>query len=587
MFGARRAITSLLVTQATTLVLTTGAAIAWTISEIQVWHSQVEVPNETVRIIEGHVQQAIIAPYDYLGTHNVNAKGKAQRSAAEARASLRVLGRLVPALESDVAEATSALNVLESASARLFDGHAVIDDSQLENTAPRSLTLLDQATAEMNRSMAKLTANLTNRSSSNQFTNQLGLLAMWSLAIGVYLITGVTARRRFRTNEQQKAQDLNHAIGGAVEALKAINEGEPIPAIPDHPLVEDFKVTVTDVATRLDDLHRTNRRIRRQFTFRHELVEALDLAESETEVIRTATRAARVAFPEKIFQLLVNNDDGTSIEVIEPSAPVACAVTCVESCPAARKGDVLYHHPDMGLSRCPRIVDEDTIVTCSPISVNGQAVAVVQLMGTPLDDGQEELLEALSTAVGVRTGVVRNLAERELAAGTDPLTELANRRAMDEHLRRLDGAEVPYTVIVADLDHFKRINDTHGHETGDRCLQIFADILKEACRDTDIACRAGGEEFSLILSGAGIDAGMAVASRIRAMLHQESRRQGPPFTTSLGIAARPNHGDRAEEILRAADVALYDAKDQGRDRCVVAEVPMSLEVVGLQRADVS
>jgi diguanylate cyclase (GGDEF)-like protein len=73
---------------------------------------------------------------------------------------------------------------------------------------------------------------------------------------------------------------------------------------------------------------------------------------------------------------------------------------------------------------------------------------------------------------------------------------------------------------------------------------------------------------------------MAVASRIRAMLHQESRRHGPPFTTSLGIAARPNHGDRAEEILRAADVALYDAKDQGRDRCVVAEVPMSLEVVG-------
>ena len=108
-------------------------------------------------------------------------------------------------------------------------------------------------------------------------------------------------------------------------------------------------------------------------------------------------------------------------------------------------------------------------------------------------------------------------AERELAAGTDSLTELANRRAMDEHLRRLDGAEVPYTVIVADLDHFKQINDTHGHDVGDRCLQLFADILKEACRDTDIACRPGGEEFSLILSGAGTDAGMAVASRIRAM----------------------------------------------------------------------
>jgi diguanylate cyclase (GGDEF)-like protein len=201
-------------------------------------------------------------------------------------------------------------------------------------------------------------------------------------------------------------------------------------------------------------------------------------------------------------------------------------------------------------------------------------------MGAPLADGQEELLEALSTAVGVRTGVVRNLAERELAAGTDPLTELANRRAMDEHMRRLDDAGVPYTVIVADLDHFKSINDTHGHDVGDRCLQLFADILKEACRDTDIACRPGGEEFALILSGAGTDAGMAVASRIQAMLAQESRRQGPIFTASLGIANRPIHGEQSEEILRSADVALYDAKDQGRDRCVVAGVPMSLEVVG-------
>jgi diguanylate cyclase (GGDEF)-like protein len=287
-----------------------------------------------------------------------------------------------------------------------------------------------------------------------------------------------------------------------------------------------------------------------------------------------------VAFPDKIFQLLVANTDEGTISPIDDSSPVACSLKCIESCPAARKGDVIYHYPEMGLSRCPRIHDEDTLVTCAPISVNGQAVGVVQLMGAPLADGQEELLEALSTAVGVRTGVVRNLAERELAAGTDPLTELANRRAMDEHMRRLDDAGVPYTVIVADLDHFKRINDTHGHDVGDRCLQLFADILKEACRDTDIACRPGGEEFALILSGAGTDAGLAVASRIRAMLAQESRRQGPIFTASLGIANRPIHGEQSEEILRSADVALYDAKDQGRDRCVVAGIPMSLEVVG-------
>ena len=579
---SERTITPILATQAATLVLTTGVAIAWTTSELRGWHSQVEVPQQTLQDIEGHIQEAVIAPFNYVGTRNPSAVLSAQRSMAEAQASLKILGNLVPDLQPHTQDTRSALDILDDASVALWDGHAAIVDADSDPSIglPPSLTNLEDAKTGVNRSLSILNKSFTQHASTHQVSNRIGLLLLWSGAIGIYLLTGITARRRFIHNETIKQTDLTEAMDGAVEALQAASTGNPVPNIPDHPLVNNFKSTIRVIATRLDELQQTNRRIRRQFTFRHELVDALDLAESENEVIRTATRAARVAFPEKIFQLLVSNPDEGTIEPIVEAAPVACSLACIESCPAARKGDVLHQNPDMGLSRCPRIQDDDTIVTCSPISVNGQAVGVVQLMGTPLEDGQEELLEALSTAVGVRTGVVRNLAERELAAGTDPLTELANRRAMDEHLRRLDGAEVPYTVIVADLDHFKQINDTYGHDVGDRCLQLFADILKEACRDTDIACRPGGEEFSLILSGAGTDAGMAVASRVRAMLAQETRRQGPIFTVSLGIAARPIHGDRAEEILRSADVALYDAKDQGRDRCVLAEVPMSLEVVG-------
>jgi diguanylate cyclase (GGDEF)-like protein len=580
MAGARRTITPLLATQAATLVLATVVSVAWTVTGIRDWHSQVEVPQRTVRDIEGHIQAAIIAPYDFLGTGDPAATQAANRATAEARASLKVLGHLVPRLRTEIAGTTSALNVLENASANLWDGHAAVTDAETHAATPPSMHLLDEATQDLRQRMNALAARVEGHTGNHQITHSLGILALWGAAIGVYLLTGFTARRRFIHNETTRSTAITHAIDSAVEALQAAHTGRPVPEIPHHPLVSGFQDTIHKVADRLTELQQTNRRIRRQFTFRHELVDALDLAESENEVIRTAHRAARVAFPEKIFQLLVTKSDAGTLEPIDEAAPIACTVTCIESCPAARKGDVLYHHPDMGLSRCPRIQDEATIVTCSPISVNGGAVGVVQLMGTPLDEGQEELLEALSTAVGVRTGVVRNLAERELAAGTDPLTELANRRAMDEHLRRLDGAAVPYTVIVADLDHFKSINDTHGHDVGDRCLQIFADILKEACRDTDIACRPGGEEFSLILSGAGTDAGMAVASRIQAMLAQETRRQGPVFTASLGIAARPIHGERSEEVLRSADVALYDAKDRGRNRCVLAEVPMSLEVVG-------
>jgi diguanylate cyclase (GGDEF)-like protein len=581
MATANRTIIPIIGLQVATLVATTGVAIAWTAFEYQAWHSQVEVPQRTIRDVGNHVQAAIIAPYDYLGTGNTTAIRTSGRSLAEARASLSVLSNLLPLVRPEADAAYSALNVLDDASAQLWDGHAAITDADIAGPTHRTTSgLLDAATQDLQDKMNRLSAKVESQTSAHRLQNRLGILALWGLAVCVYLFTGIAARRRFLRNKRSDMNQLTQAIDGAVEALQAVEAGEEIPAIPDHPMVRNFGGTIRVIADRLNDLHQTNRRIRRQFTFRHELVDALDLAESEDEVVRTAGRAARVAFPDKIFQLLVANTDEGTISPIDDSSPVACSLKCIESCPAARKGDVIYHYPEMGLSRCPRIHDEDTLVTCAPISVNGQAVGVVQLMGAPLADGQEELLEALSTAVGVRTGVVRNLAERELAAGTDPLTELANRRAMDEHMRRLDDAGVPYTVIVADLDHFKRINDTHGHDVGDRCLQLFADILKEACRDTDIACRPGGEEFALILSGAGTDAGMAVASRIRAMLAQESRRQGPIFTASLGIANRPIHGEQSEEILRSADVALYDAKDQGRDRCVVAGIPMSLEVVG-------
>jgi|GEM_PF-1703639 len=577
---AARTITPLIATQAITLVLATGASVAWTVTEIQNWHAQVDVPQQTLRDIESHSQAAIIAPYDYLGTANASARMKANSASAEARASLRVLGNLVPTLYDEIEDTTVALKILEDASAQLWDGHSALVDAGSQAATPPSTRLVDQAATGLQTELSRLSSSVSSHTSGHQITHRLGILGLWGAAIGVYLLTGFTARRRFIVNESERSEALTEAIDGAVEALQAAHAGQPVPVIPDHPIVGDFKQAVHRVADKLTDLQATNKRIRRQFTFRHELVDALDLAESEEEVVRTAHRAARVAFPEKIFQLLVANTEDGTVSPIDDAAPVACSLKCIESCPAARKGDVLHQRPDTGLSRCPRLEDDDTIVTCAPISVNGQAAGVVQLMGTPLEDGQQALLEALSTAVGVRTGVVRNLAERELAAGTDPLTSLANRRAMDEHMRRLDEAEVPYTVIVADLDHFKSINDTHGHDVGDRCLQLFSDILKEACRDTDIACRPGGEEFCLILSGAGTDAGMAVASRIHAMLAQESRRQGPVFTVSIGVASRPIHGDRSEEVLRSADVALYDAKDQGRDQSVVAEVPMSLEVMG-------
>jgi diguanylate cyclase (GGDEF)-like protein len=585
MSRTRRTITPLLIAQAATMVLTTGVAIAWMVQGIREWHASIELPRDAIRVVEQSVQDARIAPYDFLGTGDPAARSRGQRAAADASANLRVLDELLPGLTDPIEATQSALRMLEGASSRVWDQAASIEQLPTEVAAnspdPRTaaVALVAEADAELTGALAVLSKKVSSQIAQQPATSWLGMIGLWLLALSVYALTGFSARRRFIRGKQEADSELNDAIDGVTEALHAAKEGTTIPKIPDHPLVRPFAQIVDDVAQAMVKLHHTNQRIRRQFTFRHELVDALELAESEDEVVRTAVRAARVAFPDKRFQLMMEAPNDEYCTPIDEAAPTPCTLERTDSCPAVRKGCALYHHPDMGLARCPRIKADNTVLTCAPVSVNGQAVGVVQLVGDALDEGQTELLEALSGALGSRTGVVRDLAERALAAGTDPLTSLANRRSMDEHMRRLDNSGIPYVVIVADLDHFKNINDTYGHDVGDSCLQLFSGILQEVSRDSDLTARPGGEEFALILSGAGVDAGMAVASRIRAMLAQATRRHGPVFTASLGIAARPKHGDAAEEVLRAADVALYDAKDQGRDQCVAA-MPMALEIVG-------
>jgi diguanylate cyclase (GGDEF)-like protein len=127
--------------------------------------------------------------------------------------------------------------------------------------------------------------------------------------------------------------------------------------------------------------------------------------------------------------------------------------------------------------------------------------------------------------------------------------------------------------MLIDLDHFKRINDSFGHEAGDVVLKAIAGLLKGKVRGSDMACRYGGEEFALILPETGLDAAVRRAEVIRlAIARLVLSHTGTPLgkiTTSLGIALFPDHGEDSDALLRAADVALYAAKGAGRDRVVV------------------
>lgn len=127
---------------------------------------------------------------------------------------------------------------------------------------------------------------------------------------------------------------------------------------------------------------------------------------------------------------------------------------------------------------------------------------------------------------------------------------------------------------MLDIDHFKRFNDTFGHQAGDTLLRALGDFLGQRTRGQDVACRFGGEEFVLILAGASVDAACKRAELLRQEFNQLTVQHAGQVlgrtTFSIGISAFPSHGTTAEELLRAADQALYHAKQEGRDKVVVA-----------------
>jgi diguanylate cyclase (GGDEF)-like protein len=164
----------------------------------------------------------------------------------------------------------------------------------------------------------------------------------------------------------------------------------------------------------------------------------------------------------------------------------------------------------------------------------------------------------------------------------DALTGLFNRRFVDEFLvRELARAERKtrqLSMIALDIDHFKRINDTFGHGAGDKVLQKVGTILQAHVRGSDVASRVGGEEFLLLLAESPLTLAVKRAEDIRSAIHkmalQYENKDLGLITASFGAVAFPDHGRTAESLIRAADRALYAAKNGGRNQVVSANPPV-------------
>ena len=154
------------------------------------------------------------------------------------------------------------------------------------------------------------------------------------------------------------------------------------------------------------------------------------------------------------------------------------------------------------------------------------------------------------------------------AAQSDALTGLANRRRMNAALEVFDATSLPFSALALDIDHFKRVNDTWGHDVGDVALQHIATIIQASSRAGDLACRAGGEEFCLLLPDTPLDAAAEIAERIRSTIAASPMDTVGTLTLSIGVACREGGSETAATILKCADERLYIAKKTGRNKVV-------------------
>lgn len=218
--------------------------------------------------------------------------------------------------------------------------------------------------------------------------------------------------------------------------------------------------------------------------------------------------------------------------------------------------------------------------TAVPVVLAGLDPSTRERRGAAMDAGASDYFQLPEEfqLLAARAGqlVAHRLTVDRLRAEADQdyLTGLANRRrfrkALGQEVERWRRYRMPCALLMLDIDHMKRVNDTHGHPAGDRVIRFIADVLAELSRDNDTAARLGGEEFALLLAGTDGAKAYAAAERVRLAVAERPLPEVGGVTVSLGVASCPSSALTERELFSASDSALYQAKRTGRNRTVLA-----------------
>lgn len=333
-------------------------------------------------------------------------------------------------------------------------------------------------------------------------------------------------------------------------------------------------------------VHELNQRTE-QMQLLSEMSDFLQACITQEEAYRALPNLIEPLFPESTGGIFTLNNSRDRVENIAAWGDHRASIPdfSPQDCWALRRGRLYQVGPDCLGLRCSHNKTHaiSTSTLCIPLLAQGDTLGLFCLSTVELPQPTQQLARTVAEQLSLALANLHLRETLQQQSIRDPLTGLFNRRYLEETLtREVERAQRQrhkIGVILLDIDHFKRFNDTYGHDAGDRVLETVAQLLRESVRGSDVACRYGGEEMILILPESPPGTTLARAEEIRQALSLLQISYNGltlnALTASLGVASFPDHGPQDVDVFKAADAALYQAKAQGRNQVVVATVPAS------------
>ncbi len=422
-------------------------------------------------------------------------------------------------------------------------------------------------------------------------------------------IVGATCQKFICPQEEGKCPitDLHETVNNAEKILLrpdgvsrwVIKTAVPVSLKGKEYLLESF-VDITERRQWEEAVQTTNDKLQvlvaqveeqnRIMTLASEMADMMQACQASEEAFGTIGHFMPRFFPDDSGGLYMLNNSRNLFEAVASwgQAPPAISVFAPDDCWSVRRGRIHKVGNPREALLCRHVSSACSGgYLCVPLIAQGETLGVLHLESGPAAAGQEAGVAvpkeqlALTVAEDMALALANLRLQETLRSQAirDPLTGLFNRRYMEEtlerELKRSIRTGTSIAVIMMDLDHFKDYNDTFGHNAGDDLLNALGNLVKGQIRGEDIACRYGGEEFLLIIPGAVMEVALERAELLRqAVKEMHIHHRGlKPITLSLGVAVYPVHGQTGLELIRAADVALYQAKREGRDQVIAAANP--------------